>query len=89
MDLISIPTIMVISYLITEIFKLFIKKKYLPVVAGVSGLILGIISFYLVPELIGNTNLLTSIAIGIVSGLAATGSNQILKQIRKEETWCQ
>ena len=85
MDLISIPTIMVISYLITEIFKLFSKKKYLPVVAGVSGLILGIISFYLVPELIGNTNLLTSIAIGIVSGLAATGSNQILKQIRKEE----
>lgn len=85
MDLISIPTIMVISYLITEIFKLFIKKKYLPVVAGISGLILGIISFYLVPELIGNTNLLTSIAIGIVSGLAATGSNQILKQIRKEE----
>ena len=85
MDLISIPTIMVISYLITEIFKLFIKKKYLPVVAGVSGLILGIISFYLVPELIGNTNLLTSIAIGIVSGLAATGSNQILKQTRKEE----
>lgn len=85
MDLISIPTIMVISYLITEIFKLFIKKKYLPVVAGASGLILGIISFYLVPELIGNTNLLTSIAIGIVSGLAATGSNQILKQIRKEE----
>ena len=84
MDLISIPTIMVISYLITEIFKLFIKKKYLPVVAGASGLILGIISFYLVPELIGNTNLLTSIAIGIVSGLAATGSNQILKQIRKE-----
>ena len=73
MDLISIPTIMVISYLITEIFKLFIKKKYLPVVAGASGLILGIISFYLVPELIGNTNLLTSIAIGIVSGLAATG----------------
>lgn len=85
MDLISIPTIMVISYLITEIFKLFIKKKYLPVVAGASGLILGIISFYLVPELIGNTNLLTSIAIGIVSGLAATGSNQILKQTRKEE----
>ena len=85
MDLISIPTIMVISYLITEIFKLFIKKKYLPVVAGASGLILGIISFYLIPELIGNTNLLTSIAIGIVSGLAATGSNQILKQIRKEE----
>ena len=85
MDLISIPTIMVISYLITEIFKVFIKEKYLPVVAGVSGLILGIISFYLVPELIGNTNLLTSIAIGIVSGLAATGSNQILKQIRKEE----
>ena len=85
MDLISIPTIMVISYLITEIFKLFIMKKYLPVVAGASGLILGIISFYLVPELIGNTNLLTSIAIGIVSGLAATGSNQILKQIRKEE----
>ena len=60
---------MVISYLITEIFKLFIKKKYLPVVAGISGLILGIISFYLVPELIGNTNLLTSIAIVLINKL--------------------
>jgi hypothetical protein len=29
MDLIGIPAIVVISYMITEIFKMFINKKYL------------------------------------------------------------
>ena len=83
LELIVIPTILVISYLVTEIFKLFVKKKFLPVISGVTGAILGVIAYFLTPTLIDNTNLLTSIAIGIISGLGATGSNQIIKQLKK------
>lgn len=85
MELVVIPTVTVICYLITETFKLFIKKKYLPVISGLTGAILGVIAYLLAPSLIENTNILTAISIGIVSGLAATGSNQIFKQLKKGE----
>ena len=85
MELVVIPTILVISYFVTEFFKLFVKKKYLPVVSGLTGAILGVIAYFLTPNLIDNTNLLTSIAIGIISGLGATGSNQVIKQLKKGE----
>ena len=80
MELVSIPTIIIISYLIVEVFKLFVKKKYLPIIAGVTGGVLGVIAYLIVPELIGSTNILNALAIGIVSGLASTGANQIIKQ---------
>ena len=85
MELVIIPTILVISYLITEIFKLFVKKKYLPVISGLTGAILGVIAYFITPSMIESSNLLTAIAIGIISGLGATGSNQLLKLLRKEE----
>ena len=85
MELIIIPTLTVICYLATEIFKLFVKKKYLPVISGTAGAILGVIAFYITPNLIENSNILTAISIGIVSGLAATGTNQIFKQLKKGE----
>ena len=86
MDLIVIPAIVVISYLITEIFKLFrVNKKYLPIIAGCSGLVVGLLSYIFVPEVINGTNLLTTLAIGIISGLSSTGSNQLIKQLLKKE----
>ena len=83
MELIVIPTVTVICYLTSEIFKLFVKKKYIPVISGLAGAILGVIAYYLTPTLIENTNILTAVSIGIVSGLAATGSNQVFKQIKR------
>jgi hypothetical protein len=85
MDLIGIPAIVVISYMITEIFKMFINKKYLPIVAGISGGMLGVLSFVLQIDIMPATDIISALAIGIISGLAATGSNQIIKQIKKKE----
>ena len=84
MELIGIPAIVVISYMITEIFKMFINKKYLPIVAGISGGLLGVLSFVLQIDIMPATDIISALAIGIISGLAATGSNQIIKQIKKE-----
>jgi len=79
------PVIMVISYLITEIFKTFINKKYLPIVAGISGGVLGILSFLLQIDSMPATDIMSALAIGIASGLAATGTNQIIKQLKGKE----
>ena len=76
---------MVISYLITEIFKTFINKKYLPIVAGISGGVLGILSFLLQIDSMPATDIMSALAIGITSGLAATGTNQIIKQLKGKE----
>ena len=84
MKLIGIPAIVVISYMITETFKMFINKKYLPIVAGISGGCLGVLSFVLQIDIMPATDVISALAIGIMSGLAATGSNQILKQLKKE-----
>lgn len=85
MELIIIPTLTIICYLIVEVFKLFVKKKHLPVISGITGAILGVIAYFITPSLIGGENILTAISIGIISGLGATGSNQILKQIKRGE----
>ena len=85
MELIGIPAIVVISYMITETFKMFINKKYLPIVAGISGGMLGVLSFVLQIDIMPATDIISALAIGIISGLAATGSNQIIKQIKKKE----
>lgn len=84
MELIGIPAIVVISYMITETFKMFINKKYLPIVAGISGGVLGVLSFVLQIDIMQATDVISALAIGIISGLAATGSNQILKQLKSE-----
>lgn len=93
MEMVSIPVITIICYLIGEFFKLVILRKkkrykYIPVIVGGVGGALGLIIYFISPELLFNTtNPFMAIAIGIVSGLASTGSNELVKQIlrRKED----
>ena len=53
--------------------------------AGCSGCILGILSFVLQIDIMPADDIITASAIGIISGLAATGSNQIIKQLKIKE----
>ena len=53
-------------------------NKYIPLICGVTGGILGVIGMYTVPDF-PTKDILNSMAIGIVSGLFATKANQISK----------
>lgn len=84
-EFVSVPAIVVICYLIGMCVKAFIPKaeKFIPCVVGICGAILGILIFYTIPGFIPADNWASALATGIVSGLAATGVNQIYKQATK------
>lgn len=77
--------IVVISYLIGLFCKAIDKldNKFIPVIVGVAGGILGAISLYIMPDYPAS-DIINAIAIGIVSGLASTGANQIYQQLTSE-----
>ena len=80
----TVLAIVVITYLIGLGAKQIpqIKDELIPVVVGVSGGILGAIGMYVMPEFPAK-DIMNAIAVGIVSGLASTGVDQVYKQSKK------
>lgn len=86
MEKLIIPSITIISYLVGEIFKVLIFKneirlKYIPIIVGITGGILGLINEIMYSAF---NNYFEAVMIGIISGLASTGANQIIKQMNKD-----
>lgn len=83
----TVAAITVIAYLVGIAAKNFEKldDKWIPVIVGVTGAILGVIGYLTgMPEFPAN-DIITAIAVGIASGLAATGVNQIAKQLGERQ----
>ena len=77
----SVAVITVISYLIGMAVKATaIENKWIPIIVGVSGGVLGVVGMLIMADFPA-TDYLTAVAVGIVSGLASTGVNQIAKQM--------
>ena len=89
LDFITVPAIIAIVYLIALIIKSMSTDekidRMIPAICGVSGLILGLLIFFTIPGFMPVTNWAEAAATGIASGLAATGINQIYKQLTKPE----
>ena len=78
----SVAAITVICYLIgTGVRVSPLDSKYIPVIMGVSGAVLGVAGMYIMPDYPAS-DYITAVAVGIVSGLAATGINQAVKQLK-------
>ena len=81
----GVAAITVICYLVGLIVKAVpnMADKYIPICCGVAGAVLGVAGLYLgLPDFPAGDPL-TALAVGIVSGLAATGVNQAVKQLGK------
>lgn len=77
----AIPVITVICYGVAEVIKATpMDNKWLPPICIVLGGILGILALFVAPELIPAKDILSAIAIGIVSGGFATSVHQTIKQ---------
>lgn len=79
----TVVTITVLVYIIGLGVKATrLDNKWIPVICGLLGAALGIASLYVgVPDFPA-TDVLTAAAVGGASGLAATGADQLIKQLR-------
>lgn len=80
---IAFPAIVVLCYLVGATIKAInneMLNKFIPVICGFVGGALGVVVFLTIPGYIPADNWLMALAIGIVSGFAATGVNQVYKQ---------
>ena len=77
----SVAGITVICYLVAQVVKATpLDNKWLPILCGVAGAVLGVVGLRVMQEFPAQ-DMLTAAAVGIVSGLAATGVNQVYKQL--------
>jgi len=82
----SVAAITVIAYLVGIGCKAAgsVKDELIPVVCGCVGAALGVVGLFVMPDFPAG-DVINALAVGIVSGLAATGVNQIYKQLSKTE----
>lgn len=75
------PAIAVICFLLSQGIKATpLNNKWLPVICGTVGAALGVVGMLTVPAFPA-MDPLSALAVGIVSGLAATGAHQAVKQL--------
>ncbi|MBP3654944.1 MAG: phage holin family protein [Oscillospiraceae bacterium] len=82
----SVVAITVIALLIGKGVKLipFVKDEWIPVICGFVGALLGVPAMHVMPDYPA-TDIITAIAVGAVSGFAATGMHQVYKQLYPSE----
>ena len=85
-EITTIPALAAIVYTIIDITKTAMGgdekfRRFIPLIACVLGAICGVVAFYFVPGVLDTQNLLVAIVLGAASGLSATGTNQVVKQL--------
>lgn len=82
----SVAAITVIAYLLGQLVKATgLDNKYIPCICGMGGALLGLVWYVMEWSGFPAEDPITAAAVGIVSGLAATGINQVVKQLGTEE----
>ena len=83
MGITGVAAITVIAYLLGEVAKASrLDNKWIPMICGVAGGLLGLLGRAVMPVFPAE-DVITALAVGIVSGLAATGADQIRKQMKE------
>ena len=80
----SVAAITVLCYLFGMIVRASgLDNKWIPVLCGVLGVVLGIVALVTGMPDFPAEDFLTACAVGAVSGLAATGADQAVRQLRE------
>ena len=82
----NVAAITMLTYIVGGLIKVSkLDNKLIPTICGVVGVVLGIVAFYIgVPDFPAN-DVITAAAVGAASGFAATGVNQVGKQLSEKE----
>ena len=87
MEFTCVPIIIIICYVVGEIYKVIFKRKeelfkLIPIIVTITGGLLAILIYLTNKEIIFDAdNIWIALQIGLVSGASATTTNQIVKKI--------
>lgn len=85
-NLVTVVPIVAICYFLGIGVKAFkIKSRFIPIITGSFGAVLGVLGYFTMSSFPAS-DLVTAIAIGIISGLASTGFKETLKTITKKDS---
>lgn len=77
----TVLSITIIAYLVGAACKACgVNSKFIPVIVGALGAVLGIVGMNVIADFPAQ-NVMDAIAVGIGSGLASTGADQLIKQL--------
>ena len=83
-DFVPVAGIAVICYLIGMGIKISpLDDRWIPLCVGICGGILGVVGLVTGMPEFSSMHILNAIAVGVVSGLGATGLDQTFKQLKK------
>ena len=86
MNFVTIPIIVVACYGLIELIKKTpLESKWYPVLSGAIGSVLAVLLYFIAPEIVGMSSPWAALVGGLASGLAATGTNQVFKQLMNGE----
>ena len=91
MEFTCVPIIIIICYMVGEIYKVIFKRKeelfkLIPIIVTITGGLLAILIYLTNKEIIFDAdNIWIALQIGLVSGASATTTNQIVKQVFKSK----
>jgi len=86
LNVVSVPAIATIVYWVINLIKYAVDgkesfKRLIPIISAALGGAIGIIAYYAIPGVVPADNVLIALIVGGASGLSATGTNQIFKQL--------
>lgn len=78
------PFICIVCYIIATLIKrTSLAKEWLPLLSGCTGALLAVLGFYALPQFVTADTVITAAFHGVISGLAATGGDQVFRQAVK------
>ncbi len=88
-EFVSVPAIAAVVFAVMDVIKYAVNNskfnRYIPLLSALLGAACGIICYYALPDIIPAHNVVAALVIGGASGLTATGTHQLVKQLGKSE----
>lgn len=85
-DMATVLPIVAICYFAGTGVKAFkLNKRFIPLITGALGGVLGVVGFFTMSSFPAQ-DVITAIAVGVISGLASTGFNETIKTMIKKKS---
>lgn len=85
LELVSVPVIAAIVYWTLYAVKCAVHSdkfnRFIPLLSAILGAVCGVVCFYAIPSVMPASNVCVALIIGAASGLTATGTHQMIKQL--------